>query len=120
MKTLINISPEEGEGSSPPPPPPGGGEDVVGLGRLIRRTQGYLVLAFGLAFGTALLLLSLLVTNLGIIGPVTGALMVNPPTLSNFALVFLAGFVGGIVISMVYNMLVVNRLNLFGLESNVD
>lgn len=120
MRTIINISPDEEPTSGGGAPSGGGGEDVPRLLRGSIRTQGFLTLAFGFAMGAALILLSILITNLGISGPVTDVLTVAPPSPGNFAWVFLAGFVGGIVISLVYNMLVVNRLNLFGLESNAD
>lgn len=95
---------------------PGGGggpEDEPGSTRYVIRTQGLMPLAFGVALGLVFIVFFLLQ---GIIS-VPAILLSGIDSLWES---FLVGFVPGIIIAAIYNMLVVRRLNLFGLESNAD
>jgi len=86
------------------------------------RSQGYLTVAFGFALGLTLMVF------FGIFRAYPGLIsefralrdFVGGEIDPNLWLSFLFGFVGGTLISGVYNMLVVRRLNLFGLEYTHD
>ncbi len=103
-------------------PKPGGGqpEDEPGFARVALRSQGLLTLAFGFALGLAFMLLFVLVREMGTPTPAgivaTFVAQINP----NLWLSFLAGFLSGTLLAAVYNLLVVRRINLFGLESSAD
>ena len=111
----LNVSPEgvSGGGSGG-----GGPEDDPGYPKAALRTHGFLVLAFGIALGLAFMiffgLLSLANLPNGTVKDFVS--QVNP----NLWFSFLFGFVGGVAIAAVYNILVVRRVGLFGLESNMD
>ena len=111
MRRFLHIAPDEESTKS------GGGPDVPGAGPAGgSRSQGFLAAAFGIAAGlTFMLLYGLLHLPLfkGLLPEITG-------TFDNIWLWFLTGFIGGTFISLVYNLLVSYRLNLFGLERNVD
>jgi len=114
MESRIFIAAEESTGGSGG----GGPEDQPGFVRVALRSQGLLTLALGMAMGLAFMVFFGLVRELG--AP-TGAVAdfvaeINP----NLWLSFVAGFVGGTILAAVYNLLVVRRLNLFGLESSAD
>jgi hypothetical protein len=113
MQSLLNVAPEEST-----PKPGGGPEDDPGFPRVALRSQGLLTLAFGFALGVAFMLLFWFIRTFGApIGAVADFVsQINP----NLWLSFLYGFVGGTVMSAIYNYLVVRRLNLFGLESSAD
>lgn len=112
MQSRLNIaaSGEGATGGSGPPP-----EDDPRFGGIAVRAQGLLTLAFGFALGVALCLLFWLMSKF-------------PPStaVKDFAAqfaaewVFLAGFIVGTVSAGIYNLLVVRRVNLFGLESSMD
>ncbi len=115
MPSQLDIAPE---GSTPGGGGGGGPEDDPRSPQIVLRTQGLLTLAVGFALGAAFVVLFLLIR---MFGAPTGAVAdfvrdVNP----NLWFSFLAGFVGGTVMAAVYNLLVVRRLNLFGLESSAD
>lgn len=112
MESFMHISPEgEQTGGHHGPSP----EDDPGSARAALRMQGFLTLAFGFALGLALVLLFWF-------------LQTYPPSTAvktfvdqfNLWHVFLFGLIAGTLASGIYNLLVVRRLNLFGLESSVD
>lgn len=100
--------------SGPPPP-----DDPTRDTPFILRSQGFLLLAFGFALGLCLMVFFGIFYRFGA-PPIAGlqdfVAQVNP----NLWLTFLYGFIGGTVVSGIYNVLVVRRLNLFGLESSSD
>jgi len=111
------------------PPTSGGGTSGGGgpddgartLESAAGRSQGYLTVAFGVALGLTLMVFfgifrayPGLISEFRALRDFVGA--INP----NLWLSFLFGFIGGTLISGVYNMLVVRRLNLFGLEYTHD
>ncbi len=108
------ISPDESSVGSG-----GGPDDPTRLSGFIQRSQGFLLLAFGFALGLCLMAFFGIFRRFGA-PPIAGlqefVAQVNP----NLWLTFLYGFVGGTVFSGIYNVLVVRRLNLFGLESSSD
>ncbi len=107
---MIRIAAEEEAGKGG-----GGPEDDPRTGVVALRSEGFLTLAFGLALGVALAFLFWLLCKF-------------PPndTPPSFILqfqpwhAFLAGFIGGTITAGIYNLLVVRRVNLFGLESSMD
>lgn len=109
----IGAQGEGAKGSGGPPP-----EDDPSFARVALRAVGLLTLAFGFALGLTLMLL---VWLLPIVGSPTGAVQ---SFVSNMGLSlwgsFLFGFIGGIIIASVYNLLTVRRLNICGIESSVD
>ena len=97
----------------------GGPDDDSRAGRFILRAEGFLLLAFGFALGLCLMVFFGIFNRFG--APPIGGLQdfvrqVNP----NLWLTFIYGLIGGTVFSGIYNVLVVQRLNLFGLESSRD
>jgi hypothetical protein len=93
----------------------GGPEDDHRSPQAFLRTQGLLALAFGFALALALVIFFWLIRAF-------------PPTAEvgnffrqfNLWFIFLFGLIVGTIMSGVYNLLVVRRLNLFGLESSAD
>ncbi len=112
MSTQLDIAAEgtTGGGGSGPPP-----EDDPRFGGIAVRSQGLLTLAFGFALGVALVLLFWLISRF----PPSAAVR---DFVAPFAAewVFLAGFIVGTITAGIYNLLVVRRVNLFGLESSMD
>ncbi len=109
MKSFLYVSPEESISKSG-----GGPEDDPRFPRGSIRAQGYLSVAFGFALGLTFL------AFLGIL-----QIIKAPPAFAAFAgsdplQTFIFGFIGGTLFSLVYNILLVRRLNLFGLESASD
>ena len=101
------IAAEEGSGKGG-----GGPEDDPRTGTITLRSEGLLTLAFGLAMGVALAALFWL-------GRRT---LTAPNIFQQFQpwQAFLAGFIVGTITAGIYNLLVVRRVNLFGLESSMD
>lgn len=96
----------------------GGPDDPTRVSEFIQRSQGFLLLAFGFALGLCLMVFFGIFNRFGAPIPAWQPFFnqVNP----NLWLTFLYGFIGGTVVSGIYNILVVRRLNLFGLESSSD
>ena len=115
MKSLLNISP----GHRTPPPGGGGPEGEGQSGNGVVRSHGVLSLAFGFAVGVALLVLYLIIYLANLSTAVVN-LLPGPSLLMNLLICFVVGFVGGTIISVIYNLLIVRRLNLFGLDRGVD
>lgn len=113
MSSRLHMSPEPDGGTAGG----GGPEDDPRFPRIALRSQGLLTLAFGVALGIAFMIFFALLRWSTPTGPVAEFVAhVNP----NLWLSFLFGFVGGTVMAGIYNLLVLRRLNLFGLESNLD
>lgn len=109
MQSFLYISPAESQSAKG-----GGPEDDPRFPRGGLRAQGYLSVAFGFALGLTFL------AFLGIL-----QIIEAPSAFAAFAgsdplQTFIFGFIAGTLFSLVYNILVVRRLNLFGLESASD
>ncbi len=112
MSSFFNISPENESKS-------GGGSDYDG--RFVPRTlrqHGFLALAFGFALGITLMVFYGLFQLIE--APTAGLRSFAAGGLSNLWISFLYGFIGGTLLSAFYNLLMFRRLNLFGLERNMD
>ncbi|MDZ7260954.1 MAG: hypothetical protein ONB05_02385 [candidate division KSB1 bacterium] len=113
MRSFLNITPEDR-----PPDPGDGPEDDPRFPARTLRSHGFLALAFGFALGLTLMIFFGLFRAFG--APTSGLAdfvsRVNP----NLWLSFLCGFIGGTLISAIYNFLIFRRLNLFGLDRNMD
>ena len=110
-RSLNHIGPEESGGS------PGGGPEDPRNPRLALRSQGLLTLAFGIALGIAFIILFKLIQIFEPTGPIA-ELFTNVKF--NLWRSFLFGFVGGTITAGIYNFLILRRLNLFGIEPNLD
>jgi len=113
MQGFLNISPDE-MGSRDG----GGPEDDSRFPSLALRSHGFIALTFGFALGLTFMiffglfrLIGAPTTNLGYF-----VSRINP----NLWLSFLYGFLGGTLISGIYNCLIFRRLNLFGQDRNLD
>ncbi len=107
------ISPESEGGRG------GGGPDVDDrFPERTLRSHGFIAVAFGLALGlTAMICFALLRFMKGLpSGLKAWVTEVHP----NLWFTFLVGFIGGILISAIYNFLLYKRINLFGLDRNLD
>ncbi|MDZ7362577.1 MAG: hypothetical protein ONB46_17915 [candidate division KSB1 bacterium] len=94
-----------GSGSGGGDPP---AEDDPRFPRFGLRAQGLLAIAFGIALGLAFLLFYFILR-------VRAATFIDGLHLTAWWS-FVYGFIGGFVIAVIYNMLVLRRLNLFGLD----
>ncbi len=93
-------------------------EDDPRTPKIILRSQGLLALAYGLALGITFMIFFGIFR---LIGAPTGELSDFVSNLRlNLWLSFIYGFIGGLAIAVVYNILVVRRLSLFGLEGGAD
>ncbi len=93
-------------------------EDEPRTPKGVLRSQGLLALAFGFALGVTFLLFFGLFR---LVGAPSGTLSAFVADLRlNLWLSFIYGFIGGLTIALVYNLLVVRRLSLFGLEGGAD
>ena len=113
MRSFLSIAADE-EGAEPG----GGPDDDSRFPARTLRSHGFLALAFGFALGLTFMIFFGLFS-----------LMNEPPfnlkdwiehVNPNLWLTFLYGFIGGTLISATYNFLIFRRLNLFGLDRNVD
>lgn len=93
-------------------------EDDPRTPKIILRSQGLLALAYGVALGLTFMIFF---GFFRLIGTPSGALSLFVADLRlNLWMSFIYGFIGGVAIAVVYNILVVRRLNLFGLEGSAD
>ena len=106
---------------SPEPLSSGGGpDDPTRGGQVFIRSQGFLMIAFGIALGLTLMLLFWILNRNPALIHDFGDLITFVSDFSNIWKSFVYGLVGGIILSGIYNLLVVRRLNLLGLESALD
>ena len=96
----------------------GGPDDDSQFPERTLRSHGFLALAFGFALGLTFMIFFGFFRVFGAPGSGLNNFVsqVNP----NLWLSFLYGFVGGTLISAIYNFLIFRRLNLFGLDRNMD
>jgi hypothetical protein len=113
MDSRLDISPGEGQSEG------GGGPDYDGrfTARTLRR-HGFLALAFGFALGLTFMIFFGLFQFVE--APTAGLRSFAASGLYNLMLSFLYGFIGGTLLAAMYNLLMFKRLNLFGLDRNMD
>lgn len=119
MQSSLYVSPADETGGQGG----GGPDDPTRVARFVIRSQGFLMLAFGIALGlTCMVFFEVfhILRESEFIKPFTGLQEFIKELNPNIWLSFAFGFVGGTVLSGIYNILVVRRLNLFGLESSRD
>jgi hypothetical protein len=98
----------------------GGPEDDRRYPEIAARTHGLVVLAFGLALGITFLLFY---GWFNLIPPqepnifTTFVLSIEPQYWITY---FLYGFIAGVIIATIYNVLVVNRISIFGTDISMD
>ncbi len=103
-------------------PGSGGPEDDPNYPHRNLATHGLVATAFGIALGIAMVIISLILKQLTLSGPLADILNAySTQTLwLDMVIVFVSGFVGGTILAFIYNLLVVKRLSLFGTESNLN
>jgi hypothetical protein len=115
MRSFLNVQPDEGTGKG------GGGPDEdTRFSSVQLRSHGFISIAFGIAFGLTLMiffgLFALLKQNAPFGLYESWVIHTNP----NLWYTFLIGLIAGILLSAIYNFLIFRRLNLFGLDRNVN
>lgn len=111
MRSFLNISPED-------PAARGGGSDDDSQFPVRTLAQhGFLSLAFGFALGITLMIIFGLLqfTSLP-----DGQIKNFIGTPFNLWLSFLIGLIAGTLLAGIYNFLIFRRINLFGLDRNLD
>jgi hypothetical protein len=114
MRSFLNISPEEQSKT-------GGGDDPNNpFPTPTLAQQGLLVLAFGFALGLTLIIFFMLFKFSGwtSLPKIVEDWVAN--THPNLWISFLIGFIGGTLLAGIYNFLIFRRINLFGLDRNLD
>lgn len=98
----------------------GGPDDDVRFQERSLQSHGFLALAFGFALGLTLMIIFLLLKWVGFadLVPALGNFLsgIHP----NIWFTFLFGFILGSLFSGIYNFLVFRRINLFGLDREVN
>lgn len=112
MRSFLNISPEDlGKG--------GGGtssDDDSQFPARTLRSHGFLALAFGFALGLTIIIFFGLFQ---VIDP-PGFLKAFVTDPNNLWRGFLVGLIAGTLLAGIYNFLIFRRINLFGLDRNLD
>ena len=116
MSSMNYIAPDESSGKKG-----GGPEDNSRYPQAAAKQQGFLAIAFGLALGLTLVIVYLLLQIPSLPGSMTNLL----PTfwgsaIYSILIYFISGVIIGSVLSMIYNLLLHKRLDLFGLDHSVD
>jgi hypothetical protein len=113
MNNIYDISADEEAGKG------GGGpdEDIRYTSRTLR-SHGFLSIAFGFALGLTLVIFFGLfrLYDDPPFGLKAWVAQVHP----NLWFTFIIGFIGGTLLSAIYNFLIFRRINLFGLDRNLD
>jgi len=98
----------------------GGGDEDPRFGSTQIRSHGFVALAFGVALGLTLaILFGVIYAFQPDIPRITEWALEGKP-IFKLLLCFLYGMIAGTLISGIYNMLVFRKLNIFGLERNMD
>ena len=114
MSSFLNIAAENGGSAGEG----GGPDDDFRFPARTLRSHGFIATAFGVALGLTLMIFFC----------VFAKMEVPPFSLKewvthyhpNLWFTFLVGFIGGTLVSAIYNCLLFRRLNLFGLDRNLD
>lgn len=116
----LTIAPgTEGEGGGPV----GGARDPnddIRLPERMVQSRGFLALAFGFALGLTLMILFLLLRWVGFTNLVPALADFLSHIHPNIWFTFLFGFILGTLFSAIYNFLMFQRINLFGLDREVN
>lgn len=115
MPSLRFISPGEIQGQKG-----GGPEDDPRYPRSGLQAYGLTTLAFGVALGLTFMLFFGIFRSLGTPIAALQEFVSATPLATNLLLSFLYGFVGGLSIAAIYNLITLRRLNLFGIEGTLD
>ena len=112
MTSFLHISPEKGSDQG------GGPDDNNQFPTRTLRSHGFLALAFGFAMGLTFVIFFFLFR---ITGAPTSDLArwvssINP----NLWFSFIFGLIAGTLLAGIYNFLIFRRINLFGLDRNLD
>ena len=113
MRSFLNIAADE-HGTDPG----GGPDDDSRFPSRTLRSHGFLALAFGFALGLTFMVFFGLFHVFGT--PGSGLANFVSQTNPNLWLSFLYGFLGGTLMSAIYNFLIFRRFNLFGTDRNMD
>ena len=116
MGVINYISPDEfasGKGVGP--------EDNSLYSKFAAKQQGFVAIAFGFALGLTLIVLFLLLQIPYLPDAITGILPVFwGNILYSIGVYFISGLIIGSVLSVIYNLLLHKRLDLFGLDHSMD
>jgi hypothetical protein len=111
MTSFIHIAPgDSGTGTGA-----GGGGEGPGAAQVLLRSQGLLTVAFGIGLGVACIALFFMLKYWA-----PTQLQSFVETNMTWRSAFLSGLITGTVSSAIYNLLVVRRLNLFGIDARLD
>ncbi len=114
MPSFLDISPEQGSKTG------GGSDDDSQFPVRTLAQHGFLALAFGFALGLTLIVFFLLFKYSGWISLPTIVTNWVGNVHPNLWYSFLIGLIGGTLLSGIYNFLIFRRINLFGLDRNLD
>jgi hypothetical protein len=114
MGSFLNLAMENGGSAGEG----GGPDDDFRFPARTLRSHGFLATAFGIALGLTLMIFFCIFSHMdkppfNLKDWIT---QVNP----NLWFTFLFGFIGGTLLSAIYNGLLFRRLNLFGLDKTMD
>lgn len=99
----------------------GGPEDNARYPQIAAKEQGFLAIAFGLALGLTLIVLFLLLRIPYLPDSLTGILPIFwGSILYSIGVYFISGLVIGSVLSVIYNLLLHKRFDLFGLDHSIN
>lgn len=113
MNTIFDIQADEEAGKG------GGGPDEdTRYPQRTLRSHGFLSIAFGFALGLTLVIFFALfrIYDQPPFGLKDWVARAHP----NLWFTFLGGFIGGTLVAAIYNLLIFKRINLFGLDRNMD
>jgi len=114
MSSFLNIGARNGGSAGEG----GGPDDDFRFPARTLRSHGLLAVAFGFALGITLMIFFCIYSKMDI--PPYGLKEWVTQYHPNLWFTFLYGFIGGTLMSAIYNCLLFRRLNLFGLDRNLD
>jgi hypothetical protein len=116
MAGVNYISPDESAGGKGIGP-----EDNSRYPQIAAKQQGFLAIAFGLALGLTLIILYLLLRIPNLPDSIAGLLPTFwGNTIYTIGVYFIGGLIIGSVLSIIYNLLLHKRFDLFGLDHSID
>ena len=114
MGSFLNVAATNGSSAGEG----GGPDDDFRFPARTLRSHGFLATAFGVALGLTLMIFFCLFSRIA--EPPFGLKEWVSQFHPNLWLTFLVGFIGGTLVSAIYNCLLFRRLNLFGLDRTLD